>query len=35
MIITLPKTPLEKIYAMYGCLDAYHKRMNRLYLIRN
>ena len=32
MIITIQRTPLEKIYNMWGCLAAYRRRMGWRYL---
>lgn len=34
MIITMPVTPLEKIYAHYGCKDALNIRLGRYYLVQ-
>lgn len=33
MLILVPRTALEQFYHMYGCRDAYNKRMNRHYLL--
>jgi hypothetical protein len=33
MIIQVPRSPLEQIYHMYGCRNAYNIRMKRYYLI--
>jgi hypothetical protein len=32
MILTMPRSHLDNIYAMYGCMNGYRLRMNRFYL---
>lgn len=34
MILSPPRTPLDNVYNMYGCLNAYWKRRGITYMPR-